>query len=356
MPKNIGAGVIASQHLPFHEYCNRFVSTIIAIPKRYKVDIEKQNNNFNIVYYDNYNELKVYIKRCDWVYIRNLYTFMFVILMRIITSSKIKIYYDFRSLSYIEILYTENSKFKSVLFFIVEYLAFQLSSARSTVSFKLRDCIKKKLGSKSINVIPCGIQNVKNYENVISRKIDNERIRFVYLGSINMWQCFDETLSLYKSISDELRLPSSLTIITNDKVLAEEKIRQIMPNERIKVMSLTHNEVDDLLPSFDFGFLIRENSPINNLASPIKFLEYTSNGITPIMSNHIGDYSDEMIKYGLGIVLKNYSNIVTDEIVRLNKNKEHVKSLLVYSKGYLLENFWKNHPMIKSIYENTTSD
>ena len=67
------------------------------------------------------------------------------------------------------------------------------------------------------------------------------------------------------------------------------------------VMSVTSDEVPQILAASDLGLLLRENSIVNAVASPVKFGEYMAAGIPLLISQGIGDYSDAVRDQGLGI-------------------------------------------------------
>ena len=88
----------------------------------------------------------------------------------------------------------------------------------------------------------------------------------------------------------------------------------------------------------DFGFLLRENLLFNRISSPIKFLEYSSNGVVPIITQFVGDYSNDVEKYKLGIIFKgSISNLinniksVSSEIVEYRTRNYKYSSKLLWN-------------------------
>ena len=167
-------------------------------------------------------------------------------------------------------------------------------------------------------------------------------INFVYLGSITSWQKFDETIKLYKTIENQLE-NVKLTIITRQKKEAERIITNYKINN-VNIKSLTHKEVLQDLKNYDFGFLLRDDIIVNNVASPIKFLEYISNGVIPIMTNGIGDYSGVVRNYKVGVVL---DQKFTFEIGKLN---DILDDKGIYSRLEEVSNLyiWRN--ILKGFY------
>ncbi|HQF28754.1 MAG TPA: hypothetical protein PLD36_09070, partial [Bacteroidia bacterium] len=79
---------------------------------------------------------------------------------------------------------------------------------------------------------------------------------------------------------------------------------------------VNHQEVTAILTACDTGILIREQSVTNQVASPTKFAEYLSAGLTVIISDHLGDYSDFVRDNNCGTVVNGdvYPKIVKTDI------------------------------------------
>ncbi|HCH8014075.1 TPA: hypothetical protein NJW72_003719, partial [Acinetobacter baumannii] len=116
-----------------------------------------------------------------------------------------------------------------------------------------------------------------------------------YAGSLATWQCVDKTLELYSLI--ERVLPNaSLTLLTKEKELAETMINNYkIKNYSIKYVSLEN--LDTELLKYKYGFLIRENHIVNNVATPTKMNSYLANGIIPIYSSFIDDFKVNFNEY-----------------------------------------------------------
>jgi glycosyltransferase involved in cell wall biosynthesis len=99
----------------------------------------------------------------------------------------------------------------------------------------------------------------------------------------------------------------------------------------ITLLTLAPNKVQAYLQTCDFGFLLRENSTVNKIASPVKFLEYTANGVIPIISTNVGDYSADVTKNNIGICLK--SNYQLDQKLMITVNS-FIKDNSVFQRLY----------------------
>jgi hypothetical protein len=66
---------------------------------------------------------------------------------------------------------------------------------------------------------------------------------------------------------------------------------------------LNAEKVGEVLLAADYGWLVREDTVTNQVASPVKFAEYLAAGLQVIISDRIGDYSDFIKKNNCGIVI-----------------------------------------------------
>jgi len=141
----------------------------------------------------------------------------------------------------------------------------------------------------------------------------------------------------YKKVSTEIT-NTSLTIITLDKEQANKSLTSKNITD-VEVKSMSQEEVIKDLQNYDFGFLLRDDILLNNVASPIKFVEYISQGVMPIVSKGIGDYSALVEQYSLGIVIDIKEGFLDiDKIKSIMDDKEVHKRLYKISEDYLWEN------------------
>lgn len=146
---------------------------------------------------------------------------------------------------------------------------------------------------------------------------------FVYAGGTDPWQCIEETLSLYKKIEDQL--PNAhLTMLVSDKIIVECLISKY----NIKNYTITFVNKEQLsqeLQKYKYGFLLRKDHIINNVATPTKFNSYLAAGIIPIYTDAIHAFRDLP---EAGIKLRNLSNenenveiILAAEQIKLSQNE-----------------------------------
>lgn len=330
VPKGLSAGVINSQMLEIVSNLNtngEKENYIIV----HESDIKKISNPDDL-----YNSLFVYLfKQTDinHLYIRSIFDFITAYFLKKIFFKKYKIIYDFRGIINEESYLRNKSNIRKQILFVIEKFIYNKADKIHTVSNNLKNYLENNFGFRKMNVIPCAISH-----NILKEARNKEYIDFVYVGSISVWQKFEETVELYSYIEKRLE-NTKLTIITLDKDPVKDILKKYyVLNYEIK--SLNHQDVLKELRNYDFGFLLRDDNIVNNTASPIKFLEYVSNGVIPIISDKIGDYSRLVYDKKIGIVLDSSLNI--EEIEIFLENKTIFLRMKQLTDAYLWKNVLKN--------------
>ena len=195
--------------------------------------------------------------------------------------------------------------------------AFRKAAGVVFVSDSMRDYYYNEYGFNKPNiVVPCLSEFADN-------KINVERIpnSYVYIGGLSVWQCFEDILALYKKI----RKPSStFHIITLDTDSAISKVESIIGSQDgIMIYSIKdRSKIPEVLNKFQYGFLIRKNDIVNQVSSPIKFLEYLSCGVDVIMTDAVPAYANIIQDYHVGTIVDlNSENII------INKYSDQAKKV-----------------------------
>jgi glycosyltransferase involved in cell wall biosynthesis len=96
----------------------------------------------------------------------------------------------------------------------------------------------------------------------------------------------------------------------------------------------------------DFGFILRDNILLNNVASPIKFVEYISMGVIPIISEGVGDYSSIVKKSGIGILVNEDNTFEYGLIEKHKSNQDIYDKLYNLSECYTWNNALQNSSIL----------
>lgn len=127
------------------------------------------------------------------------------------------------------------------------------------------------------------------YDDSIYKNKDYSKKTFTYVGSLDLWQCFEQTVELYKQIED--RVPNTifkvLTFNVNEgkRILAKKGIKNYI------IKCVPKEDVKKELLDTTFGFIIREDNIVNRVATPTKLSSYLSAGVIPIFSVCLNDFT-----------------------------------------------------------------
>lgn len=163
-------------------------------------------------------------------------------------------------------------------------------------------------GEKHI-VVPCTLNSRSHHafppEETIraarqKRGFSEDDIVIVYSGSGAGWQSLQqlgEKLEPLFRANEKLKLLLLLRTIPAGFSLAAA-----FP-DRVQCDWLPAEEVIAVMAACDYGWLVRENSVTNHVASPVKFAEYLSAGLRVIISPELGDYPAFVAEHNAGICL-----------------------------------------------------
>lgn len=153
--------------------------------------------------------------------------------------------------------------------------------------------------SKKSFIMPC-----YNETAVVEGSFENVKYKennFLYVGSLLPWQCFKETVELYAQIERKSHNVTKFYVFTQQK----EEANRILNEQGVKnyeVVFVAQAELSDRIKRMKYGFVLRENSVVNNVATPTKFSNYLANGIIPIYSSVVESFADFDKENKLGIV------------------------------------------------------
>jgi glycosyltransferase involved in cell wall biosynthesis len=117
------------------------------------------------------------------------------------------------------------------------------------------------------------------------------------------WGDPNEYVDLFKIIKRFGFNPIFLVLTQTPAEKVEEFLgsRSISPAE-YRVLSLAHETIPSILVAADLGLLLRKESIVNRLASPMKFPEYLMSGVPVIATDNIGDISNQIRSFRLGLI------------------------------------------------------
>ena len=116
-----------------------------------------------------------------------------------------------------------------------------------------------------------------------------------------------------------------------------------MDRDRIWSGYVSYKDINDYLNAADFGLLLREDTPTNNVASPTKFAEYLMAGLPTLISQGVGDLSEFVEQNpSSGMVVDNEARQLVDTVAsyidstQISKNATAKLGRVNFSKNALL--------------------
>lgn len=231
-----------------------------------------------------------------------------------------------------------------------EKKALKKSKLSIFVSKSMKDFFETKYKVRAQNslLIPCYNKDIDKdfFEN--SDRYNN--LSFVYAGGLSKWQCIDKTLEIFKKIN-ELEPNSSLTLLTGEGDKAQELIQKYNV-KNVKVSYSTLDELQNVLSQFKYGFILREDDAVNNVATPTKMNSYLACGLIPVYTNVVHDF-EEHVHLG-NYEVKLASPLKSDEVA--NQIINHHKNIVDFGPMFSIYNSVFETYYNDKHYENTVID
>jgi len=218
---------------------------------------------------------------------------------------------------------------KSKLYALTERVLFKRLFLAISVTESMANHFKKKyLGLNYKNLIypimPNNIQNGVNQQPIE----ESDMINVVYSGNLQKWQNVDLMLDI---IADNLSPKITYTLLTGspEEMKAKAASKGLDEKKNVFIYSVAPDELVGYYNRANYGFILRDDIPVNNVACPTKLVEYMYYGIVPIVkSPNIGDFG----AYGFEYLKVNDFSLNALKAVKSKKNKSIISEMLVNSQ------------------------
>lgn len=163
--------------------------------------------------------------------------------------------------------------------------------------------------------------NFYNLNRTILRKkmgIDNDTLAFVYSGSKDRWQKYEETVCLFERLSKE-NIKCKFHFYMNLDQSDIKELENRLGYDKVLVNWVSPETLRNELQAFDIGVLMRDSSWTNKVAFPNKFSDYINAGLNVILSESVVEPYSIAKKYNINIVPEDPS--IEDLIKILNERK-----------------------------------
>lgn len=147
------------------------------------------------------------------------------------------------------------------------------------------------------------------------------RLVFTYAGSLVTYQCIDQMLSAFAKA--RAAFPEARLLFFTDEVEEAERKVAAMGLEGVDIDSKPQDQLWKYVAEAKYGFVLREDSVINRVATPTKISTYLANGVIPIYGNCIEAFSETSggilkLEYNEETFVDDLKELETSDIVALD--------------------------------------
>lgn len=153
-------------------------------------------------------------------------------------------------------------------------------------------------------VMPCFNEQL---DSGVFEKKDYTKKFFTYVGSLDLWQCFDKIADAYVEI--EKHVPNCYFKVLTFQEDDAKKILVEKGAHNYEVKKVPKEKVKEELLECTYGFIIRDDNIVNRVATPTKMSSYLSSGVIPIFSKCLSDFYQLSSEYSFMICLNEEDGI-----------------------------------------------
>jgi len=229
--------------------------------------------------------------------------------------------FDVRGLVGLEKQLQTGASLKSRLLTYLELHEARKADRLGTVSTNLKQYLSSQIGREDTTVIPSCFNEHSFYFDPVARKemrhafgLNEDSILLCYSGGTYAWQRIGDLIGVLKRVCLTDHRCKALFLTNNHDEVADLLRKAAFPLDRAIVRGCPHKEVHRYLSAADLGFIMRHDTTVNNVASPVKVAEYLACGLPVVLTRGIGDYSEMIPGAGVGVVIDEGTDVV-DQIL-----------------------------------------
>jgi glycosyltransferase involved in cell wall biosynthesis len=196
------------------------------------------------------------------------------------------------------------------LYTTLEHRAIATARSVNAVSDLLAEQVRRQFHRTRVETIPSCVHVAELAADEALRAESRKAYGFspddvvlAYCGGMNRWQKIPEMLALWSFLLHDAK--ARFLLITTDQPNDGGTVWSAGEGfgERLVQLQLPHADVPRALSTADIGFMLRDNRPLNQVASPVKFAEYLAAGLCVVTSHGVGDISTLIERTGLGVLV-----------------------------------------------------
>lgn len=164
------------------------------------------------------------------------------------------------------------------------------SRAVVVVTEAMADYFRNHYGAYSTKFIHLPISTV----NVGLENWNKVKDLVIYSGGLHQWQNVPEMLEVVARKGNEF----NFLFLTNSVKELEKLAIKAGVRNKLSIKTVEYEQVFSELKKATFGLLLRDDTPVNNVAFPTKLIEYMACGVVPIIkSDKVGDLKRMGVRY-----------------------------------------------------------
>jgi hypothetical protein len=263
---------------------------------------------------------------------------------------KVLFYYDARAASAEENKYiaTRQGDFSAGKYnmiahvYYTEYRTLEAADKIFAVSNVLKDYFVNNFKTSLAKFVlyPCLSDAAKffydeNIRNAVRAELNfpaNTKV-FLYAGGISAgWHISTDLFSFFERMNKS-GADVRFLFLTKDHQAIDNLLQQFPAiKDKLVSMSVENSQMVKYLNAADYGILFRENTIMNNVASPTKFAEYMLCGLPTLISVGVGDYTNFCRQNQVGfiiddLVLNDLKAFDADAFLKIPFNREYIAAI-----------------------------
>lgn len=184
-------------------------------------------------------------------------------------------------------------KFRSKLHAFSEFLVVRFSRKIVVVTQKMSDFIQNKYSKMKVSFLYIPICNFLG-QGKINKNIRDGKPLVIYSGGLHGWQNIEEMIEAAGVLIDRF----NFLFLVSDIQAFKDRVQDKELLGKLEINSVSRTEMRSFYERADFGFLLRHDNFVNQVACPTKLIEYIEFGIIPILLQpNIGDFKELGLKY-----------------------------------------------------------
>ncbi|MBD3905444.1 hypothetical protein NAL32_13540 [Chryseobacterium sp. Ch-15] len=233
--------------------------------------------------------IKYFIK-ANLVYIQSIHNILYLFLF--IKIFKKKYVLDLHGLVPEEFRmfkdYPREKIFNALEQFIYSDLNYVIGVTNKLVNFYKNKYPKAKVEYIVYPILPNNLTDITETE--LSEKHQDSKINFIYSGNLQPWQNIDLMIQHISKINNFDNY--FFQILTGQVEEMKKKITNAgIDMKNVDIRGVSSDQLEKYYKKAHYGFILRNDIAVNNVACPTKLIEYMNYGIIPIvLSEDIGDF------------------------------------------------------------------